>query len=186
MDNGFESLKGKLLLDSGSLGGSFFMHTVVLVCEHTPDGALGLVLNKQSEKTVGEMILADLPEQLNEQELFIGGPVQEGALSYLISDDFLPDANVLPNLSLSHSIEEMEDIAGSFSKTQKLRVYVGYSGWGAGQLDEEMKRKSWLTHPASVDHVFLPDPSKLWKKIMLEKGGVHRLMADAPEDLSWN
>ena len=81
MDNGFRSLKGQLLLDSGSLGGSFFMHTVVLVCEHTPDGALGLVLNKQSEKTVGEMILADLPEQLNEQELFIGGPVQEGALS---------------------------------------------------------------------------------------------------------
>ena len=186
MDDEFTSLKGQLLLDSGGLGGSFFMHTVVLVCEHTLDGAFGLVLNKQSERTVGEVFLADLPEQLSEQGIFVGGPVQEGALSYLHSDDFLPEANVMPNVSLSHSMEEMEDLAGSFSKTQKLRIFVGYSGWGAGQLDEEMKRKSWLTHPASVDHVFLPVPSKLWRQIMLEKGGVHRLMADAPEDLSWN
>jgi len=186
MDDEFISLKGQLLLDSGGLGGSFFMHTVVLVCEHTLDGAFGLVLNKQSERTVGEVFLADLPEQLSEQGIFVGGPVQEGALSYLHSDDFLPEANVMPNVSLSHSMEEIEDLACSFSKTQKLRIYAGYSGWGAGQLDEEMKRKSWLTHPASVDHVFLADPSKLWRQIMLEKGGVHRLMADAPEDLSWN
>ena len=186
MNDKFTSLKGQLLLDSGGMGGSFFMHTVVLVCEHTTDGAFGLVLNKQSERTVGEVFLVDLPERLREQGLYVGGPVQEGALSYLHSDDFLPDANVMPNVSLSHSMEEMEEMADSFSKSQKLRVFVGYSGWGAGQLDDEMKRKSWLTHPASVDHVFLPDPSKLWRRIMLEKGGVHRLMADAPDDLSWN
>ena len=131
MDNGFKSLKGQLLLDSGNLAGSFFMRTVVLVCEHTAEGALGLVLNRQSKNTVGEMILADLPEQVNEQELFVGGPVQEGALSYLHSDDFLPDANVLPNLSLSHSLEELAVLGDSYSKTHQIRVFAGYSTNGA-------------------------------------------------------
>ena len=186
MDNGFKSLKGQLLLDSGNLAGSFFMRTVVLVCEHTAEGALGLVLNRQSKNTVGEMILADLPEQVNEQELFVGGPVQEGALSYLHSDDFLPDANVMPNLSLNHSLEDLADLGDSYSKTHQIRVFVGYSGWGPGQLDDEMSRKSWLTHPASIEDVFKSDPENLWRQIMLEKGGVHRLMADGPEDLSWN
>lgn len=186
MDNGFKSLKAQLLLDSGNLAGSFFVRTVILVCEHTPDGALGLVLNRQSENTVGEMIIADLPEQVNEQELFVGGPVQEGALSYLHSDDFLPDANVLPNLSLSHSLEDLAVLGDSYSKTHQIRVFAGYAGWGPGQLDDEMSRNSWLTHPASVEYVFQSDPKNLWREIMLQKGGVHRLMADGPEDLSWN
>jgi len=186
MDEFFQSLKGKLLMDSGSLAGSFFMRTVLLVCEHTAEGAFGLVLNKQSENTVGEMVLDDLPEQLTEQQLFIGGPVQSGALSYLHSDDFLPDANVMPNLSLSHSVEDLTELGDSYSKTQKLRVFAGYSGWGPGQLDDEMKRNSWLIHPASLGYVFQAHPENLWREIMLEKGGIHRLMADAPEDLSWN
>jgi len=186
MDAEFQSLKGQLLMDSGNLAGSFFMRTVVLVCEHTEEGAFGLVLNKCSDNIIGEVILEDLPEKLTEEMLYIGGPVQEGALSYLHSDDFLPDANVMPNLSLSHSIEDLAELGDSFSATQKLRIFAGYSGWGPGQLDDEMKRNSWLTHPASLDYVFENNPEKLWRQIMLEKGGIHRLMADAPDDLSWN
>ena len=187
MDSEFESMKGQLLMDSGNLAGSFFMRTVVLLCEHTKDGAFGLVLNRTSGNTIGEMILEDLPESLTEQSLFIGGPVQAETLSYLHSDDFLPDANVIPNLlSLSHSLEELAEIGDSYSQTQKIRVFAGYSGWGAGQLDDEIKRNSWLTHPVRLDYVFQSNPEKLWRQIMMEKGGIHRLMADAPEDLSWN
>ena len=186
MDEVFKSLKGQLLMDSGNLAGSFFMRTVLLVCEHTVEGAFGLVLNKTSDNTIGETILEDLPEQLNEQKLFIGGPVQTGALSYLHADDFMPDANVMPNLSLSHSIEDLTALGDSYSQTQKLRVFTGYSGWGPGQLDDEMKRNSWVTHPASLDYVFQNNPEKLWRQIMLDKGGIHRLMADGPDDLSLN
>jgi putative AlgH/UPF0301 family transcriptional regulator len=83
-------LKGKLLLDSGDLGGSFFQHTVILVCEHNSDGAFGLVLNRALGKTVGEMIVADLPDTLKESPLFLGGPVQPAALSFLHTDNFMP------------------------------------------------------------------------------------------------
>src|ERR1700733_3862071 len=97
-------LRGQLLLDSGQLGGSFFQRTVVLVCRHDNEGAFGLVLNRSLGKTVGEMIVADLPDLLKESPLYLGGPVQPTALSFLHTDNFIADADVLPNLNLGHSI----------------------------------------------------------------------------------
>ena len=101
-------LQGQLLLDSGQLGGSFFQRTVVLVCQHNAEGAFGLVLNRSLGKTVGEMIVADLPNPLKESPLYLGGPVQPAALSFLHTDDFLPEADVLPNLALGHSLDDLE------------------------------------------------------------------------------
>src|SRR4051812_27437506 len=100
-------LKGQLLLDSGQLHGSFFQRTVVLICQHDGEGAFGLVLNRATGSNAGEMIVADLPETLKVCPLFLGGPVQPSALSYLHSDAFIPDANVLPNLSLGHSLDSL-------------------------------------------------------------------------------
>src|SRR5258706_12138152 len=100
-------LKGQLLLDSGQLRGSFFQRTVVLICQHDGEGAFGLVLNRATGSKAGEMIVADLPEPLKVCPLFLGGPVQPSALSFLHSDAFLPDANVLPNLSLGHSLDSL-------------------------------------------------------------------------------
>ena len=182
----FHSLKGKLLIDGGDLAGSFFGRSVVLLCQHNSEGAFGLVLNRCTGKTVGEMVLEDFPEIINEQNLFIGGPVQSQAMSFLHSDGFLPDANVMPNLSLEHSMDELVEFGASYSATKKIRVFAGYSGWGPGQLEDEMKRNAWLTHEANIDHVFSIQPEKLWREVMIQMGGVHRLMADGPEDISWN
>src|SRR5512141_2450242 len=98
----FQSLKGQLLLDSGQLSGSFFHRTVVLICQHDPEGAFGLVLNRPTDNKVGEALVADLPELVKEQTLYLGGPVQPTALSYLHTDSFLPNASVMPNLDLGH------------------------------------------------------------------------------------
>src|SRR5437660_8990482 len=97
-------LKGQLLLDSGLLNGSFFQRTVVLICQHDAEGAFGLVLNRSSGNKLGEMIVADIPDELKDHLLYLGGPVQLSALSFLHSDNFIPDANVLPNLDLGHSL----------------------------------------------------------------------------------
>ena len=178
-------LKGQLLLDSGLLRGSFFHHTVVLICQHNAEGAFGLVLNRGSGRNVGEMVLADLPEALKDQPLFLGGPVQPGALSFLHSEDYLPEANVLPNLNLDHSIDALSDLGSSFSAAKKIKLFAGYAGWSAGQLEDEMKRQAWLAHPASIELVF-GETERLWQRILLEKGWQHRLLAEAPEDLSSN
>src|SRR5208282_3788036 len=118
-------LKGKLLLDGGVLRGSFFHHTVVLVCEHNAEGAFGLVLNRSSGNKVGELIVADLPETLKFAPLFLGGPVQPTALSFLHADNFIPDANVFPNLNLGHSLDELVDVGESFSPAKKVRLFAG-------------------------------------------------------------
>jgi len=179
-------LKGQLLLDGGKLRGSFFHRTVVLICQHDAEGAFGLVLNRESGNKVGDALVADLPERLKELALYIGGPVQPAAMSYLHAEEFLPDANVLPNLGLGHSLDELMELAESYSANQKLKLFAGYAGWSPGQLEDEMRRQAWLTHPASVDLVFHPDPLSLWQVILRQKGGEYRLLADSPEDLSVN
>src|ERR1700733_5368014 len=103
MTSASKYLKGQLLLDSGQLNGSFFQRTVVLICQHDAEGAFGLVLNRSSGNKLGDMLVADVPDQLKEQTLFLGGPVQLSALSFLHTDNFMPQASVMPNLDLGHS-----------------------------------------------------------------------------------
>jgi putative transcriptional regulator len=180
-------LKGQLLLDGGNLTGSFFHRSVVLVCQHDAEGAFGLVLNRSLGKTVGEMIVADLPDLLREAPLYLGGPVQPSALSYLHTDNFIPNADVLPNLALGHSIDELVDIGESFSTGKKVRLFAGYAGWSPGQLEKEMKLKSWLTFQASLDLVFETPPAQLWQRILKSKGGWrNKLLSQMPDDLSLN
>lgn len=179
-------LKGQLILDNGKLQGSFFHRTVILICQHDAEGALGLVLNRSTTNKVGEALMADLPDILKDETLFLGGPVQPQALSYLHSDAYLPEANVMPNVNLGHSLDTLVEIGGSYSTTQRIKVFSGYAGWSAGQLDDEMKRDTWVTHPASVELIFGSHPEKLWQSILEKKGWNFRLIADAPEDLSWN
>ena len=181
-----KSLKGKLLLDNGKLGGSFFHRTVLLICQHDSEGAFGLVLNRTTEKKVGEALVANLPDSLKGEPLYLGGPVQAQALSFLHNDAFLPEANVFPNLNLGHSIDSLMEIAESFSPTKRVRVFAGYAGWSPGQLDDEMKRDTWMVHPASVDLVFHATPEQLWQMIVRSKGGKFRLLAEAPDDPSLN
>ena len=186
MQESSTSLKGQLLLDNGKLAGSFFHRTVILICQHDSEGAFGLVLNRSTPNKVGDALVAQVPETLKQETLFLGGPVQPQALSFLHSDAYMPDANVLPNLSLGHSLESLIDLGSSYSSTQRIKVFAGYAGWSPGQLDDELKRDTWLTHPATVEMVFDSDPEKLWRSILESKGWKFRLIAEAPEDLSWN
>jgi putative transcriptional regulator len=181
-----QSLRGRLLLDGGNLRGSWFHQTVVLICQHDAEGAFGLVLNRPSGANVGEAVVADIPNTLKELPLYIGGPVQPGALSYLHSDSFLPDAVVIPNVDLGHSLDQLAELAGEFSPTRQLSVFAGYAGWSPGQLDEEISRDAWLIHPASPELIFTADPQSLWRRILRERGGKYRLLAEAPDDLSSN
>jgi putative transcriptional regulator len=186
MAKGFKSLQGQLLLDGGKLAGSFFHRSVVLICQHDAEGAFGLVLNRPSGSKLGDAVVADLPDTLKQQALFVGGPVQSTAFSFLHSDIFLAKASVMPNLNIDHSLDSLVELGESFSPTQKIKVFAGYAGWSAGQLDDEMRRKAWLTHPASLDLVFSLQPEKLWAALLRQKGDEYRLLAESPEDLARN
>lgn len=183
----FKSLKGHLLLDSGQLGQSWFARTVVLLCQHDADGAFGIVLNRAAPGKVGDVLLADLPEALKEAQLYLGGPVQPSALSYLHTDSFLPDANVLPDLNLGHALDDLVLIGDSYSPTSKVRVFAGYSGWAPKQLEGELERKAWLTYPASLNLIFDVPPEQLWQTLLHRIGGWrNELLSSRPDDPSLN
>src|ERR1051326_6161374 len=165
-----KSLKGQLLLDNGKLRGSFFHRSVILICQHDEEGAFGLILNRSTTNKVGEALVAKLPEIIKQEPLFLGGPVQPQALSFLHNEVYLPEANVIENLNLGHSLDSLLEIADSYSTTQRVKIFAGYAGWSPGQLDDEMKRDTWMTHPASLDLIFYPQPNELWPFILRQKG----------------
>ena len=179
-------LRGQLLLDGGELRGSWFHRSVVLICEHDAKGAFGLVLNRTSGARVGDAILAELPENVKDLPLYVGGPVQPSAMSFLHWSAASEDPRFMTHLELGHSLDDLARVAAVVSPANPLRLFAGYAGWQAGQLEEEMKRKAWLTHPASVDLVFHSDPDHLWRGVLRQKGWPHALLADAPDDLSAN
>ncbi|HEY3856572.1 MAG TPA: YqgE/AlgH family protein [Verrucomicrobiae bacterium] len=186
MSEAHASLQGNLLLDGGKLHGSFFHRSVVLICQHNAEGAFGLVLNRMTESKVGDAVVANLPETIKKETLFIGGPVQPQTLSFLRSDILIPNANVMLNLNLGHSIDELAELGDSPTGSQKLKLFAGYAGWSAGQLDTEMARKDWLVQPATLELIFAPEPENLWKKILMMGDNSRRMLANSPEDLSWN
>ena len=181
-------LAGMLLLDGGSLRGSYFHRSVVLVCSHDADGAFGLVLNRPTETLLEAAFDRTLPSSLRQRPLFGGGPVQPSALSVLHSGTATePAKQPLPGVVLHHDLDELIRLGKRPESGLSMRVFAGYAGWSAGQLDSEMERKSWLTHAASPDLIFDVPPITLWQHILrIRNSWRDRLLAMSPEDFSVN
>jgi putative transcriptional regulator len=179
-----ESLRGHLLVASPALLDPNFRRTVVLVTEHTDDGAAGLVLNRPSLVEVAAAV-PQLEEVVDEDEqVWVGGPVQPEAV--LVLGEFLdPDDAAVPLFeSLGFpSLDEPEEIVPA---TTRRRVFAGYAGWEAGQLEEELANEDWILEPALADDAFTEEPHELWRDILRRKGGIYELVARMPEDPSLN
>ena len=179
-----ESLQGHLLIAGPSLLDPNFWRTVVLVGEHSEEGALGVVLNRSSETSVEEAVpeLAVLAEGMG--AVHVGGPVQPSAV-VVLADFAQPDdagALVLDSVGFLPSDVEPELLG----ELRRARVYVGYAGWGPGQLDDELEEGSWIVEPAIPDDVFTDDPEGLWSSVLRRKGGPFSVLASMPPDPSQN
>ena len=155
----------------------------MLIVEHTDEGALGLVLNRPSETTVGEAV-AELSELLDvEDALYVGGPVQESALIVLAEFDRPDDAALI-------AFEDVGVLAGAQDgpapPLRRGRAFVGHSGWGPGQLDDELERGDWILEPARREDAFSDTPDALWESVLTRKGGSYALVARMPPDPSVN
>ncbi len=179
-----ESLRGRLLISSGGLYDPNFRHTVVLVGEHNSDGALGIVLNRALNVTVQKTlpILSHLVPP--GEPLFEGGPVQPDRPVLLaeFADPELADLLVFGPVGFLVG-EVSPDIESSILRA---RVFMGYSGWGPGQLEAEMAVDSWITEPALEDDVFTDTPDLLWSRVLERKGPEYRQLSRMPYDPSMN
>jgi putative transcriptional regulator len=180
-----ESLAGQLLLASPSLRDPNFVRAVVLIGVHSEEGAMGVVLNRPSSMTVGEAV-PQLEDTLGVLEpIYVGGPVQQGSIVFLA--EFLdPSPAGLLVLGRIGFPAPDADIGELTEATARRRVFAGYAGWGAGQLDAELAGGDWIAHAAQPEDIFSDDPQELWGRVLTRMGGSYALIARMPLDPSVN
>lgn len=179
-----ESTRGQLLIAGPSLLDPNFFRTVVLMIEHGDDGALGLVLNRPSQTTVGEAT-SELEQLLElDDPLFIGGPVQPSSLIVLAEFEDAEDAALIAfdDVGVLASGASLQEPSG----LRRSRAFVGHAGWASGQLDAEIERGDWILEPALREDAFAEQPGDLWQSVLTRKGGDYVLVARMPTDPSMN
>lgn len=179
-----DSARGQLLIAGPSLVDPNFRRTVVLMIEHSDEGALGLVLNRSSESTVGE-VAPELEAVLDpDSAIFVGGPVEPSGVIVLArfenpEDSALVSFDDVGVLRAEGSLDEPPELLTA-------RAFAGHSGWGPGQLDAELEQGDWILEPAMADDAFCANPEALWSAVLARKGGSYALVARMPADPSLN
>jgi putative transcriptional regulator len=173
-----ESLKGKLLIAAPSLF-DYFRRSVVLLLDHSDEGAMGVVLNRSSETPVADAVpaLADLTD--GDELIRLGGPVSPESVVALgdFDDPLEAGATVSGTLGLI-------DPDHSPASLRRLRVYAGYAGWGPGQLEGELDEQAWIVESARPDDPF--EDGDIWSAALQRKGGAYALLATMPAEPSLN
>jgi putative transcriptional regulator len=173
-----ESVRGHLLIAAPSLF-DYFRRTVVLVLEHTDEGAMGVVLGRSSETRVADAVpvLADLPGA--DDLVYLGGPVSPQSVVALGDFERPEEAGT----QVVGSLGTLDPDSANES-LRRVRVYAGYAGWSSGQLDDELEQGAWIVQDADPDDPFRA--GDIWADALTRKGGRYRLMATMPADPSLN
>ncbi|MEJ7645528.1 MAG: YqgE/AlgH family protein [Chryseolinea sp.] len=174
--------KGRLLISEPYLADPNFERTVVLLCEHNEDGSFGFVVNKPSILKISEVM--DDVKHLDEK-LFVGGPVQQDTLHFLHRNTDIEKA-----VRIKDEIFWGGDFGGLMSildtaaiRPSDVRFYLGYSGWGAGQLEAELQEDSWIVCDFVTDELlFDTEPTLVWKKALEDMGGRFSVYSNYPVD----
>ena len=180
--------KGMFLVASPTLRDPNFRQTVILLCEHGPEGALGVVVNRPTAMLISEA-LPQVPVLEGQHHLlFAGGPVQPNhvLILYRLSQEPTDTHHVFDGVYLGGNMDALERVLEVPSESQFFRADLGYSGWGPGQLENEMKTGSWITLPADPTIVFQKEPLQIWPDIMKSLGRPYDLYAEMPADPNLN
>ena len=177
---------GILLIAEPFLKDPNFMRTVVFLCDHQEEGSFGFVINRTYEHTLDELMndLGDL-----KIPVFYGGPVQMDTIHFLHQyPEQIPGSyEVLNGIYWGGDFElAIQLIKNGEVDINKIRFYIGYSGWATGQLNDELKEKSWLTAEATRKLVFHKKTDEIWKDALKHLGGDYEMMINFPTDPQLN
>jgi putative transcriptional regulator len=177
---------GILLIADPFLKDPNFMRSVVFLCEHKDEGSFGFVLNKNYDYTLDELVhgLDDL-----KIPVYLGGPVQMDTIHFLHQyPELIPGGfEITDGVFWGGDFETAVTlIRGGKVDLQKIRFFIGYSGWGSGQLADELKEKSWVVAEASRKLVFHKKIEEVWKDALIELGGDYEMMVNFPIDPQLN
>ena len=177
---------GILLIADPFLKDPNFMRTVIFICEHQQEGSFGFVLNKQFEQTLDELMegFEGFPIPI-----FYGGPVQMDTIHFLHQyPEKVPGGHeVMTGVYWGGDFEKLSDMVKNKEiDYNKVRFFIGYSGWSNGQLGDELKEKSWLTVAGTRELIFHQQPDNIWKDSLKHLGGNYEMMINFPIDPQLN
>jgi len=187
----FDSLRGHFLIAATHLRDGNFYKAVVLILEHNAEGAMGLVLNRPMDANVSEALASHFEMPESADLLFNGGPVETNALLILHNSiDYDQEHEpIVPGVFVGTSPDVFDKVAASVGDPGsgfRFRIYAGYSGWGEGQLEQEMARGDWFALPADSDIVFRDNPYEIWEDVMRAFHEQHRILPGQPLDPDLN
>lgn len=182
LDEPPQYLAGQLIIAMPGMRDPRFEKSVIYMCAHNDDGAMGLVVNRALES----LTFPDMLEQLGidpigagaKISVHFGGPVESGRGFVLHSRDYLQEATMVVDhdVAMTATIDILKAIAGGEGPRQSL-LALGYAGWGPGQLDTEIKSNGWLHVAADSDLVFGPDQDAKWQRAMDKIGIDPRMLS---------
>ncbi len=179
-----DGLSGKLLIAMPGMGDPRFDHSVVYLCAHSEDGAMGLIVNKPTPEVRFDDLLAQLDidraDASRKISVHYGGPVETGRGFVLHSADYDSNSSTLlvdDTIGMTATLDILEDLAAGRGPT-KCFLALGYAGWGPGQLESELQRNGWLTCDADTGLVFDVPATKKWQSA-LEILGIDPLLLSA-------
>jgi putative transcriptional regulator len=191
-----DSTVGKLLIAEPMLDDPNFDRSVLLMIEHTSEGALGVVLNRPTDLALDEVLGEWSALAASPPVLYLGGPVEQNGVLALgrrrrsggTTDGDDVDApgwtSVLGDDVGTLDLHlDPDDVAPA---VDGVRFFAGYSGWAGGQLEGELADGAWLVVPATADDVFAPDPGAMWRAVLQRQGGKVAMLANFPAHPSLN
>lgn len=171
-----------LLVATPQLASGLFRRSVVLVCDHDAEGALGVVLNHPTMEGVDQHLPAWGAVAAAPPNVFVGGPVQPEVAVALA----MGRASFTIEVPRFDGAVGLVDVAGEVPGEAVVRVFSGYAGWSPGQLDEEIEEGSWWLVPAEREDLFSPDPKGLWRRVVGRQPGEIAMFTHYPEDAALN
>jgi putative transcriptional regulator len=168
-------LTGQMLIAMPQMEDQRFQKSVIYMCAHTPDGAMGLIVNKLMDNVSFPELLTQLniegEHRADDIRIHSGGPVETGRGFVLHSADYVQDATLVINddVALTATIDILKSIADGRGPAHRL-LALGYAGWGPGQLDDEIQRNGWLSVPADDELIFGGDIGTRWEAAMAKIG----------------
>jgi len=177
--NSVMALAPTLLLSMPQLLDPNFARSVVLLCEHAPEGAFGLVVNRPSDVSAAEAVRLEPPlVEANDMPLLIGGPVdpQRGWILTAQAPEAVEHRGVGAGLYLSASPVLLRRVLSARPIPRRTHVLAGYAGWGPGQLDAELAQSAWLTLPVELDLIFEIPAAASWEMAIRRLGADPHLL----------
>lgn len=179
--------KGTFLIATPDIENGIFFRSIVLVCEHNPNGSFGIVINKNLDLELPEEIVNINNLSNPNVGIRAGGPVQTNQMMLLHTSDQIPHQTlkICDNVHLGGDLQFLQD---SISDENGPQIFLcfGYAGWGAGQLEREFLDGHWFICPATAQYIFNTEAEKLWQTLLRDMGGKYASLSMIPEDLSLN